>query len=125
MSCRIVHPLLLFLSPPLRSTASDSEASKFRGGLRVPSEYQIASQNPRALVIARAHAARNVRKRDVSDARVEHFHKRRERDHDSDEPWVDLWCSACRFNGDQCCSTHWHFLSGVPGRVAAHMWKNR
>ena len=50
---------------------------------------EIRSQNPSGLIGAGGKISRDVRKRDVGDGSVEHFHKRGERDDDGDHPRVD------------------------------------
>jgi hypothetical protein len=51
MRLPITHPMRFFLSLGLRSTTSDSEALKFRGGFKVPSECTIGCLTGRRLAI--------------------------------------------------------------------------
>jgi hypothetical protein len=52
--------------------------------------YEVRREHPSALVASGAEAARHIRQRHVGDARVEHLHERRQRDHDRDQPRVGL-----------------------------------
>lgn len=55
------------------------------GGIR----YQIARQDPRALVVADGEATGNMGQGHVGYGRVKQFHKRRQRYGDGDNPGID------------------------------------
>ncbi len=67
---------------------------------------QIARQNPGGLVGASPKAARDMRQRDIGNGSVEHFHKRRQRDGEGDQPRVVPRMPVRRIGGSRYCSSH-------------------
>jgi hypothetical protein len=52
---------------------------------------QIRCQHPRCLILACPQIPRNMRKRNICDAGIQHLHEGRKRHGDGDQPGIERW----------------------------------